>query len=1214
MRKYINIDFGTKKILVDIDEELLRKLKRTLKRNLEFDSNGYLKTDFENDELSYRVKQLALKSLLDQLNNYELDSNLKDKFDYIKNNLGGKKTTVYGSDLTNIERLFGEAIELYDNVKSSNAPKKDKETREKELREKIDNSHDISEKIEVAMEVIDNASEELGDYLTEEKLEETWEDLVVASSSDEYESVAREETLDKPLDEESKPEKIVVTPDISVEDIVKKVVTKASNGTPIEEDVKELVEKDINGDIVAGLNKLTSNIKVKGLNYKNLNYFGDSFIEQCERLARENGQSIESLFSDYFSSSGSTRANSVLNRFILQFITRNGNDSSLRGLIEATLVKKAAAKHLISNKYNYYLEEKYRYLNVNGNGYVYFNDEEEIKAETKQVGNTEYNENFESQVSEDSTVSAEGNMESNSTVSNSGDVNTSINGEVTNNFNINSNVSGGASNGDINGSLKGDTTSSLNVNVNVNSNINGNINSKNNLNANTNLSPNGMTGRGTKGIKKDASNSLPETPRGFNSNQALQPSINGGLNGQNDIPYVRGNGLQGNNNFIGVSDPNMNIDEGMGNPNMAMASLSNGKKDALGVNGGANSGINLGMNLGEGASSTVGMRNRAQDALAAGKGQKGKRVSPITSKFGKKNLAQGDISNPEFGDGYIDDETQGADALEEPNLENNELENPDVNNKEAAGSGAEVQNNDNDSSDESLEEAAKNKLKKELGKRLIALAKKHPAVVMALVIGLLFLLLLLFIVISFNNEDKTNMFGLGGYPYIELSNVCEQIHVYDTPSGEDGTYPLEEYIAGVVAHEVGAFNDDTLYEVFAIAARTYALRRLQNSSDCSIAGNTTAQVFGKTDNEKIIEAVNRTRGLVLADNGSLISTEYDAFCWDTKDDNYYNICQKDYDTGNVLKVPVSWAEEYVGKISGKKFLTTPRYQSHGRGMSQQGAYYMAMELGYTREQILSFFYGNSSRLMSIYASSYTGEFPLNPNDPIYQNLDFLINRSLDSLLIANDTHTGEFNNYLASVVEESGVGTREAVVNVAVSLIGSLANMGYKLNYQWGGKYYAAGVNPNWGNITNPNNYCGSYGAKYNITKCTTHYKWISFDCSGFVNWAFINGFGLKSFSELQSKGIYTLTQTSTANRKNLKANAAVCGAGDVLIKPGAHIVLIVGIDSESKRYIVAESTGSNISTKTGGVKLSYYNYNASGYFCGDMSSIYGTSANTEEE
>ena len=33
MRKYINVDLGTKKILVDIDEELLRKLRRTLKNN-----------------------------------------------------------------------------------------------------------------------------------------------------------------------------------------------------------------------------------------------------------------------------------------------------------------------------------------------------------------------------------------------------------------------------------------------------------------------------------------------------------------------------------------------------------------------------------------------------------------------------------------------------------------------------------------------------------------------------------------------------------------------------------------------------------------------------------------------------------------------------------------------------------------------------------------------------------------------------------------------------------------------------------------------------------------------------------------------------------------------------------------------------------------------------------------------------------------------------
>jgi len=118
------------------------------------------------------------------------------------------------------------------------------------------------------------------------------------------------------------------------------------------------------------------------------------------------------------------------------------------------------------------------------------------------------------------------------------------------------------------------------------------------------------------------------------------------------------------------------------------------------------SGINLGMNLGEGASSTVGMRNRAQNALAAHKG-KGKKATPITSKMGKKNLAQGDISNPEFGEGYVDDELPDGDALAEPNLENNEIENPEVNNKEASIGNSDVQNESaSDSPEDGLKDVA----------------------------------------------------------------------------------------------------------------------------------------------------------------------------------------------------------------------------------------------------------------------------------------------------------------------------------------------------------------------------------------------------------------------------------------------------------------------------------------------------------------------------
>ena len=161
--------------------------------------------------------------------------------------------------------------------------------------------------------------------------------------------------------------------------------------------------------------------------------------------------------------------------------------------------------------------------------------------------------------------------------------------------------------------------------------------------------------------------------------------------------------------------------------------------------------------------------------------------------------------------------------------------------------------------------------------------------------------------------------------------------------------------------------------------------------------------------------------------------------------------------------------------------------------------------------------------------------------------------------------------------------------------------MGYKLNYDWGGRYDYKGVNANWGVQFNPT--CNSYpgGKSY----CYTNHKWHSFDCNGFVNWALLNGFGLNNLQESTKKGIYQKTQTANATRVNLNPNQAVCKSGDVMIKPGSHIVLVVGINEKEKKYIVAESTGSNVATKQGGVKLTYYSYNASGYFCGDMSSIY---------
>ena len=271
-----------------------------------------------------------------------------------------------------------------------------------------------------------------------------------------------------------------------------------------------------------------------------------------------------------------------------------------------------------------------------------------------------------------------------------------------------------------------------------------------------------------------------------------------------------------------------------------------------------------------------------------------------------------------------------------------------------------------------------------------------------------------------------------------------------------------------------------------------------------------------------------------------------------------------------------------------------RTGAHGNGMSQWGAAYLA-EQGYEYKKILEYYYGDFE-IMSIYKSlNYSSEYAINPNDASYGNLAFLIDNSFEDFLSSKGNSIENFNSYLYDQIEDAGIGTREGVVSAAVSLIGSLAEMGIKLNYQWGGKYYSLGVNPNWGNPASTS--CDSYASVgYDKSICLTNYKWSSLDCSGFVNWALING--------MQDTTIPVQT-TNTSGGISLSSNTAVCQPGGVLVSSG-HIVLVVDIDDTNKKYIVAESTGSRIANGTGGVKLSYYNYDASNYVCKNLDEMYG--------
>ena len=240
---------------------------------------------------------------------------------------------------------------------------------------------------------------------------------------------------------------------------------------------------------------------------------------------------------------------------------------------------------------------------------------------------------------------------------------------------------------------------------------------------------------------------------------------------------------------------------------------------------------------------------------------------------------------------------------------------------------------------------------------------------------------------------------------------------------------------------------------------------------------------------------------------------------------------------------------------------------------------------------------------------YSGNYPINPDAEIYKNLKTLHgnpNISQDgypySMLLSNKGYTVEsFNSFLKNEIEKAGVGTRAGVIAAAMTLIGANAEMGYKLNYRWGGKYGKIGVNPKWGDYLGA--HCDGFGARFGSSeKCLKNYLWGGMDCSGFVHWALVNGM---QNSSLKQQNTTTSPYPSYQKVVQLDPNRAVCRPGGVLVSSG-HIVLVVGVDSEKKKYIIAESTGNFITDDKGGNRLKYYSFNQSGYVCKNLEEIYG--------
>ncbi|MFT5207287.1 MAG: stage II sporulation protein D [Candidatus Omnitrophota bacterium] len=94
--------------------------------------------------------------------------------------------------------------------------------------------------------------------------------------------------------------------------------------------------------------------------------------------------------------------------------------------------------------------------------------------------------------------------------------------------------------------------------------------------------------------------------------------------------------------------------------------------------------------------------------------------------------------------------------------------------------------------------------------------------------------------------------------------------------------PMEEYLYGVLFHEVGAWWPAAALESQAIASRTYAMyqRQIRSKYLFDVFNNQSSQMYGGANSErkKSNAAVDDTRGKVLTYAGAILPSFYHATC------------------------------------------------------------------------------------------------------------------------------------------------------------------------------------------------------------------------------------------------------------------------------------------------------------------------------------------------
>ena len=323
--------------------------------------------------------------------------------------------------------------------------------------------------------------------------------------------------------------------------------------------------------------------------------------------------------------------------------------------------------------------------------------------------------------------------------------------------------------------------------------------------------------------------------------------------------------------------------------------------------------------------------------------------------------------------------------------------------------------------------------------------------------------------------------------------------------------------------------------------------------------NGVIDCFYNADKEGIIN------GYIARIETSFSKVDYD------KAKRYIDNLDDDDPDKAVFQQKISRYKEYVDLVSDIESLNKNNFSSKAKSIKERIS---AIKDPEVKEKINKL-YEKTIKDRKLNVSNY----PISPSDSLYSNLKDLEGKSIADLLNENGSSVSELNEKIKNAVTVNGVGTREATVAAAMTLIGTLADYGYKLPYYWGGKHVKLGINEDWGTKTE-----GSESPGKNI------YHYNSLDCTGFFDWAVSQGMQKAAYNWYDDYPIVELKGKTSA----------VCKIGDA-ISIKTHITLIVGVNSNN--YVVAESTGLD------GVVISNMPFNGyrdgNQYYCESLSDKY---------